>query len=257
MVGDRDRRLRLPEATVAGRPSRDLGEAVREQPADERSLGQRHARRMYSVEASGADTGGPVRRKVRRASRRWHLLWARAPAPSADALGRHGDRVVGASSVMAGELPHIYAASRPSADASSSASHCAWSMRSARAAIRHNAQSVSVLPAIQMVPMRAISCTASPRSPLCVSSLREHPSGLTNGGCYFFGMPGPHECARLRIANPAVRRRHRVAVNVRIRIGRGGRELERQRCHANAAPAIAVHTGNRGGRACRVAAWPA
>jgi hypothetical protein len=47
-------------------------------------------------------------------------------------------------------------------------------------------------------------------SPIAVmSSLREHPSGLTNGGCYFFGMPGPHECARLRIANPAVRRRHR------------------------------------------------
>jgi hypothetical protein len=40
MVGDCDRRLRPSEATVAARTSRHLGEAVLEQPADERSLGR-------------------------------------------------------------------------------------------------------------------------------------------------------------------------------------------------------------------------
>jgi hypothetical protein len=31
---------------VAGRPSRHLSEAVREQPVDQRSLGKRHLRRL-------------------------------------------------------------------------------------------------------------------------------------------------------------------------------------------------------------------
>jgi hypothetical protein len=46
VVRDCDRRPRLSEATVAARAARHLGKAVREQPADQRSLGQRHLRRL-------------------------------------------------------------------------------------------------------------------------------------------------------------------------------------------------------------------
>jgi hypothetical protein len=46
VVRDRDRRPCMPEATVAARAPRHLGKAVREQPADQRSLGKRHLPRL-------------------------------------------------------------------------------------------------------------------------------------------------------------------------------------------------------------------
>jgi hypothetical protein len=46
VVSDRDRRPRMSKATVAARASRHLGKVVREQPADQRSLGKRHTRRL-------------------------------------------------------------------------------------------------------------------------------------------------------------------------------------------------------------------
>jgi hypothetical protein len=46
VVRHRDGRPRVSEATVAARASRHLGKAVREQPADQRSLGKRHLRRL-------------------------------------------------------------------------------------------------------------------------------------------------------------------------------------------------------------------